>query len=147
MALPFRYVVIDACPVPRRLARYVRELKRAVPGAVLQSCYRGKDAERLLHRYGKHSQAELYAGFMAHKPGFNPANPPGFSSHELRSDGGVFFHKPRGAKLEWWQCGMDWDDAHISALERAASRRGWRLARPYSAGSEYHHLGFARRPR
>jgi hypothetical protein len=141
-----RYVVIDGCPVPRLLAKRIRLLKKDVPSARLQSCYRGKDAEKLLHAHGKHSQAELYAGWIARRPGFNPANPPGRSSHELRSDG-VAYTGPVGRKLPWWCCGMDFDDAHTGALIAAASRRGWVLRRPYPAGSEFHHLNFERKPR
>jgi hypothetical protein len=146
MALSLRYVVVDGCPVPRLLAKRIKLLKKDVPGAVLQSCYRGKDAERLLHKHGKHSQAELYAGWRARRPGFNPANPPGRSSHELRSDG-VAYEGPVGRRLPWWCCGMDFNDAAVPKLIEAARRRGWGLRRPYSSGSEYHHLNFTHKPR
>src|SRR4051812_14977149 len=121
-----RYAVIDGCPVPRLLAGKVRELKRAVPGARLQSCYRGTDAESLLRRLGKSSQRALWLLWQRRAPGANPANPPGRSTHELRSDG-VAYPGPVGRKLSYWQVGMDWDDAHIEALIRAAKRRGWVL--------------------
>lgn len=144
--MSLRFVVIDNCPVPRRLARRVRALKRTVPGAQLNSCYRGSGATRLLHRLGKHTQAELYHGWINRQPGFYPANPPGFSSHELRSDGTPFYG-PRGRRLPFWKVGMDWNDADVPRLIEAAKRRGWVLQRPYSSGSEYHHISFARRPR
>lgn len=143
--MSLRYVIIDGCPVPRLLAKRIRLLKKEVPSARLQSCYRGKDAERLLHKYGKHSQAELYAAWVARRPGANPANPPGRSTHELRSDG-VAYAGPLGRKLAWWQCGMDFNDAAVPALIAAAAKRGWGLHRPYSAGSEYHHLNFTHKP-
>jgi hypothetical protein len=145
--MSLRFVVIDGCPVPRRLARKVRALKRAVPSARLNSCYRGDAARRLLHRLGKHSQRELYDGYRRGLPGYYPANPPGFSSHELRSDGNAVYRKPRGARLAWWQCGMDFNDQDVPRLKAAAANRGWDLRQPYPTGSEYHHLNFAKRPR
>jgi len=144
--MSLRYVIIDGCPVPRLLAGKVRALKRAVPSAVLQSCYRGSDAERLLRKYGKHSQAQLYAAWQRRDPGASPANPPGRSSHEQRSDG-VAYPGPVGRRLEYWQVGMDWNDAAVPHLIAHAAVRGWRLRRPYSAGTEYHHLNFTRKPR
>lgn len=145
--MSLRFVVIDQCPVPRRLARKVKALKRDVPSARLNSCYRGNAARRLLHKLGKHTQAELYAGWVKRLPGYYPANPPGFSSHELRSDGNAFFGKPRGASIPWWQCGMDWNDQDIPKLKAAAANRGWRLVQPYPSGSEFHHVNFSGRPR
>jgi hypothetical protein len=144
--MALRYVVIDNCPVPRRLARKVRKLKQDVPGATLNSCYRGAGAKRLLHRLGKKTQAELYSGWTRRLPGYYPANPPGFSSHELRSDGNPVYG-PRGSRIPYWKVGMDWNDQDVSRLIAAASRRGWKLVRPYSSGSEYHHVSFAARPR
>jgi hypothetical protein len=140
------FVVIDNCPVPSRLADQVRTLKAEVPGATLNSCYRGQRAARLLHRLGKHTQAELYNGWVRRLPGYLPANPPGFSSHELRSDGNPIYG-PRGSKIPWWKVGMDWDDQWISQLQVAAHRHGWKLIRPYSSGTEYHHVSFSRKPR
>lgn len=142
-----RFAVIDDCPVPWRLARKVRRLKRDVPTATLNSCYRGERAKRQLHRLGKRTQGELYAGFRAGKRGFYPANPPGFSSHELRSDGNPVYGAPKGRKIPYWQVGMDWDDRWVNALIHAAKKRGWVLVRPYASGSEYHHLSFVRKPR
>lgn len=140
-----RYAVVQGCPVPAQLAPFLRKLL-AESGAHLQSCYRGTDAEALLHRLGKSSQADLYAGWVHHRPGFNPANPPGFSTHELRSDGAAYPRVPRGRKLKWWQCGMDVDDAHVSAFVAAARRHGWDVWRPYPTGSEYHHVNFRKPP-
>jgi hypothetical protein len=121
-------------------------LKHDVPSARLNSCYRGAGAKRLLHRLGKRTQSELYYGWVHRLAGFYPANPPGYSSHELRSDGNSFYG-PRGSRIPSWKVGMDWNDADVEPLIRAARRRGWTLARPYSSGSEYHHISFAKRPR
>lgn len=140
------YVVVDGCPVPRLLARRVRALKKVVPSAKLNSCYRGEGARRLLHKNGKHTQAELYRLHQRDPAHYAPANPPGFSTHELFSDG-VAYNVRRGRKLKWWQCGMDFDDWAIPALKKAAAHRGWKLVQPYSAGSEYHHVNFAALPK
>jgi hypothetical protein len=144
--MAIRFVVIDGCPVPRRLARKVRALKRDVPSAHLNSAYRGNSAKRLLHRLGKHTQAELYSGFRRGLPGYYPANPPGFSSHELRSDGNSVYGT-RGRKLPFWQVGLDFNDQDIEKLIRAAAKRGWKLVRPYPTGNEFHHVSFSKRPR
>lgn len=155
--MAFHLVVVDNCPCPERLARKIKLLKHDVPGATLQSCYRGEDAAHLLHQHGKHTQGELYAMWVSYSRrygrqgaidrGVYPANPPGESSHEGFSDGNSVYGVPRGGRLKWWQVGMDFDDAHIAALEHAAKKRGWTLVRPYPTGSEYHHVNFTREPK
>ena len=141
--MSLKYKALDGCPCPRPLYPILKKLKKET-GCIYQSIYRGVDVEAMLNRARKHSQQYLYEhqGTM----GIGPANPPGQSTHELRSDG-VAYAGPIGRKLSWWQCGIDADDAHVSALESAARRHGWSLRRPYSAGSEYHHLNFTRKPR
>lgn len=139
-----KYVLVQDCPVPKPLAPILRKLL-AESGARLQSCYRGVDAESLLHRCGKRSQRELYSGWCRRLPGFNPANPPGFSTHELRSDG-VAYKVRRGKRLAWWQCGIDIDDAHVQAFIRVAAKHKWQVWRPYPTGSEYHHVNFRKPP-
>jgi hypothetical protein len=139
------YAVVAHCPVPKQLAPFLHELLQA-SGASLQSCYRGADAESLLRELGKMSQTDLYEGWINKRPGFNPANPPGFSTHELRNDGEAY-RVPRGAKLKWWQVGLDVDDAHVQAFIAAAAKRGWKVARTYpSSHSEYHHVNFRKPP-
>lgn len=139
------YVIVQDCPVPAKLAPFLRVVL-AESGARLQSCYRGADATALLHQCGKSSQAELYKGYADHRPGFNPANPPGRSTHELRSDGAAYPNVPVGGALQWWQCGIDIDDAHVVAFIAACAKHGWVAWRPYSAGSEYHHVNFRKPP-
>src|SRR4051794_37013741 len=141
-----RFDVIDGCPVPRDIAPFVAHLKRAVPGARLQSCYRGDQAAGLLRRLHKSTQSMLGYGWSHRLKGFLPANPPGRSTHELRSDG-VAYRGPVGRPLRAWQVGLDYDDAHVDQIIAAAHRAGWDLRRPYEAGSEYRHLNFARKPR
>jgi len=135
-----RFKLIDCCPVPAPLYPILLRLKKDT-GAVYQSIYRGTDAEALLRKCGKHDQAWLYAHLPA-----GEANPPGRSTHELRSDGKPY-PGPIGRKLKWWQVGIDVDNGHIAAMISDAARRyGWQLWRPYGAGVEYHHLNFRRRP-
>lgn len=136
-----RYKVIDGCPVPRALYPFALEIKR-LSGCTYQSIYRGTDVAGLLARQHppKHTQAWLYANLPA-----GTANPPGRSTHELRSDG-VPYAGPIGRRLDWWQCGLDIDDAHVDAAIRAAAHHGWKLYRPYGAGVEYHHVNLHERP-
>lgn len=142
-----RFVDVQGCPVPRQLARIIRPALRE-SGATLESAYRGSDPQgaRILHAHGKHTQAQLYDGWIHHRPGFNPANRPGTSTHELRSDGVAYRHIPVGHKLAWWQCGLDIDDAHVPAFIRALRKRGVLAHRPYPSGSEYHHVNLTERP-
>lgn len=109
--------------------------------ATINSLYRGQDAAAILHAHGKHTQAELYATLP---PGV--ANPPGRSSHELRSDG-VAYPGPIGRPLPWWGQGIDVNDSDVPAMIAAARRRGWTLVQSYHSGAEVHHLNFARKPR
>jgi hypothetical protein len=94
-------------------------------------------------RYGKLSQAALYAGWIAHKAGFNPANPPGRSTHELRSDA-VAYRGPVGRPLAWWQLGLDAGDA--AQLRAVLNRLGYAAFRPYPDGREVHHVNLRRSP-
>jgi hypothetical protein len=89
-------------------------------------------------RYGHSSQAALYAGWVARRPGYLPANPPGFSSHELRSDGAPVYHTPRGAVIPWHMLGLDVSDDR-GALD-ALQSLGVHVTHPYSSRSEAHHL-------
>src|SRR5262249_27850627 len=109
------------------------------------SIYRGDDAAAILHRHGKHTQRELYQLFLEGRGA--PANPPGFSTHELRSDGAAYPQFSRGGPAPWWAHGLDvnhWEVPHVIA---AAARYGWRLFQPYHSGDEFHHLNFASRPK
>jgi hypothetical protein len=133
------YELVDCCPVPAKLAPVLRALK-ADSGCVFQSVYRGVDARALLNKCGKHDQAWLYAHLP---PGV--ANPPGRSTHELRSDG-VAYRGPIGRHLAYWQVGMDIDDPHVASFINAARKHRWVAWRPYAAGVEYHHVNFAKEP-
>jgi Putative peptidoglycan binding domain len=135
--------VIDGCPVPRELADEVRLLKQKT-GATLNSCDRSPEAEPLLKANGKQSQRQLYDGWVKRLRGYNPANPPGFSTHERRSDGAAYPVR-RGSRLADWQVGMDWSPPE--PVVREASKRGWIVTVTYQDNpKEAHHLNFRKAP-
>jgi hypothetical protein len=138
-----KYVVIDRCPVPAKLAEEIREIKR-ISGASLNSCYRGTDAEHLLRKYGKSSQRQLFV--VAQQGRGNPANPPGFSTHELRNDGAAYRYWPRGARIPYWAVGMDWDNP--AGAMAAARKRGFTATTTYpNSAGERQHVNFRREPK
>jgi hypothetical protein len=137
------FITIQGNPVRRDIGAYIAVVVNDAKTSV-NSIYRGQDAEAILNRHGKHSQAQLFALFQEGKGA--PANRPGQSSHELRNDGVIAPHLPVGAELEWWQQGFDVNDAAVNRVIAAAAKRGWRLHRPYSSGSEFHHLNFVSAP-
>jgi hypothetical protein len=149
-----RWRVIDGCPCPRDVAPYIYIVLRGA-GQTAAAIYRGDDkkAGRILHRYGKHTQRELANATAAQRAAWGvqgTPNPPGYSEHELRSDGVGNPHVPRGGKLEGWQIGVDSggnDEASQRAIEHAAHKHHWHVRHPYSAGIEGHHWCFATHPK
>lgn len=137
--------VVQRCPVPRNIAPYIAIVINDAH-ATLNSAYRGDDARQLLNKYGHSSQVQLYDGFRRGLPGYLPANPPGHSTHELKSDGIAYPSIPSGHDLAWWMLGFDVNDKDVGNVERTAARYGWKLHRPYPSGSEFHHLNFLRQP-
>jgi hypothetical protein len=136
--------VIDGCPVPQRLAPAIRRIKQR-SGASLNSCDRSPEAEPMLQKLGKMSQRQLYEGWKAGRQGFNPANPPGFSTHERRNDG-VAFPGPRGARLPYWCVGIDC--TNTAAFVQAAKSEGYLAVVTYPGSPhEGHHVNFRREPR
>nr|MBA2333177.1 hypothetical protein [Actinomycetota bacterium] len=141
-----RFEMIDNCPVPTSLAPVVNEIKRRT-GATLNSCDRSPEAEPFLKTCtpAKMSQRELYEGFRLGKPGFNPANPPGLSTHERRNDG-VAYPGPARFPLPYWCVGMDWENA--DGVIAAAAKLGFTAARTYPLSArEQHHLNFRKEPK
>jgi hypothetical protein len=136
--------VVQQCPVGRNQAPYIAIVAEDA-NATVNSIYRGTDAEVILNKYGKHSQAQLYAMFL-HGTGA-PANPPGFSTHEQKSDGVAYPLVHRGLDLQWWQVGFDVNDSDVVNCIRVAGRHGWHLWQPYHTGVEFHHLNFAQEPK
>jgi hypothetical protein len=132
---------IDGSAVPRVLGDEIRLLKQKT-GATLSSCDRSPEAEPILKRNGKKTQQQLFDLAQAGKG--KDANPPGFSTHERRNDGTAYPGR-RGALLEDWQVGMDWNMP--DAIVREASRRGWIVTVTYPNNpDEAHHLNFRKAP-
>lgn len=139
-----RFEVIDQCPVPAKLAPALRRIK-ARSGATLNSCDRSPEAEPILRRHGKKSQRQLYEGFIKGLPGYNPANPPGKSTHERRCDR-IAYPLPVGARLPYWCVGMDW--SHPGAVISAARTEGFLAKVTYPSNPrEGHHINFSKEPR
>lgn len=142
-----KFEAIDGSPVPAKLAPEIRRIKD-LSGQHLNSCYRGSNssAVRILKSFGKMTQAQLYNGWLRHLPGYNPANPPGLSTHELFNDGAAYA-VPRGAPLRYWQVGMDWGPDSQQVI-KAAAQVGFTATRTYPTSSrEYHHLNFRKEPK
>lgn len=137
--------VIQGCPCNPTLAPYIALMADEIKSPV-NSIYRGADAEWILKRHGHQSQRELYNGWIRKLPGYLPANPPGRSTHELRSDGAAYAG-PVGRKLAWWQQGFDVNDNEVERWKSIARTHGWILFQPYRSGLEFHHLNFYKRPR
>ena len=137
------FAIIDNCPVPKELADEILAIK-AESGASLNSCDRSPEAEPILKKCGKQSQKQLWDGFRLGLPNYNPANPPGKSTHERRNDG-VAYPGKEGDDLEYWQVGMDWNNP--PAVIRAATKRGWLVTTTYPGNSkETQHLNFRKEP-
>lgn len=134
-----------ARPAPKKLAPILEKIAKET-GYGYNSLLRTQAAVTFARSHGASlsSQAELYQGYITGQPGYNPANPPGRSTHERRSDG-VAYPGPIGRPLRWWQCGID--SANSEAFIDAAKRHGWIVVRPYQSGSEYHHVNFQKPPR
>lgn len=129
-------VHVDICPY---IAIVVNDAH-----ATVNSIYRGQDAAAILHKHGKSTQAELYQLFLQGRG--NPANSPGHSTHELRSDAAAYPGVPYGQPLPWWCQGFDVNDSDVYRVIAAGRRYGWRIWQPYPSSSEFHHLNFAVQP-
>jgi hypothetical protein len=132
----------DGCPCPYEVAAQVHMMLRQMRRAA-SSIYRGEDAAGLLHAHGKHTQAEIHRMYP------DISNPPGFSQHDLHSDG-VANTQPRGAVIPAWSVGIDAGDdtQHERDVAHAAGRHyRWYVKTPYSRGVEAHHWCFGSPPR
>lgn len=138
-------VTFDGTPTFRGLVLLLAHARRHGWDGRLNSSDRRKS---VAEKYGKKSQWALYDGFTRGLPGYNPANPPGFSSHELRSDGGRFFlgifKRKRGSRLPWYQLGLDVSDPDGLVIE--LGRIGVSAAKPYKVASEAHHVNLKEDP-
>lgn len=134
-----QFLLVQGSPCNVTAAAYFALLVQDTHSTV-NAIYRGEDAKAILHAHGKHTQGELYRELPA-----GVANPPGRSTHELRSDG-VAYRGPIGRKLEWWQEGIDVNDNNVLPMKLDAEFHGWILFQPYKTGVEFHHLNFLHRP-
>lgn len=149
--LHLRTVGFDGAPTYWGLAKaLVRAREHGWSGKLIASDRRAGVPER----YGKKSQATLFACAEARKKlgrcpptcggDCNPANPPGFSSHEQRSDGSAFTG-PRGRLLNWWELGLDVSD-NVGAL-RALKALGYHVRQTYpDSPREAQHINFTADP-
>jgi lysozyme len=151
--LHLRTIGLDGAPIFWGLAKpLVRARERGWGGRLTAGDRRAGVPER----FGKKSQATLFACFQRSQatgrcPGdcggdCLPANPPGRSSHELRSDGSAGFGgRAAGTKLAWWELGIDVGDSsgllsHLAALD-------YKIQRTYPGSQkEFHHLNFTASP-
>lgn len=146
-------IVLDGTPTFWGLAKPLLRARERGWGGTLQSSDRRKG---VAERYGKRSQAALFDCMVRRQNlggrcppdcagNCNNANPPGFSSHECRSDGSAFGGRPRGAKLPWWELGIDASDSE--GLLRALAALGYEARRTYpNSAQERHHINFTKSP-
>lgn len=144
-------VALDGTPTFWGLAKPLLLARRAGWTGQLNSSDRRKG---IAERFGKMSQAALFTCAEARRQthvcpanchgNCNPANPPGASSHELFSDS-VAFPGPQGRKLEWWELGLDCDNA--PQLVETLRELGFASRRPYAnSPKEAHHVNFSVSP-
>jgi lysozyme len=142
-----RTIAFDGAPIFWGLAKALQRARDRGWGGTLNSADRRKG---VAERYGKQSQARLRWCFEQRRdtgrcpcPSCNPANRPGQSSHELRSDG-TAFPGPVGRALHWWELGLDCSDS--DQLVALLKTLGYKIRKPYSSPSEAHHVNFKRDP-
>jgi len=147
--LASRSIAFDGTPVFWGLAKPLQRAREAGWNGVLNSADRRSG---FAERYGKASQPRLFSCYGSRLrtgrcpsscPSCNPANRPGRSTHELRSDG-VAYRGPVGRQLAWWQLGLDLSD--VDELLRVLARLGYRARRPYRSGAEAQHVNFSASP-
>lgn len=140
------YKLINCKPVPARLYDELVALGLG-KDITLNSALRTVDAVAFAKRNGcsLSSQQELWDGWVARRPGFNPANPPGRSTHELRNDG-VAYPGPAGLPLAYYKVGLDTSNAAL--LCERARKRGWTCTLTYPGNPrEGHHTNFRKEPK
>lgn len=139
---------VDGCPVPTDITPLIMTVKKKT-GATLVSCYRGQDpnAQAILRKNGKQNQKQLWDGWNERRPGYNPANPPGKSTHECKNDG-VAYAGPAGMPLKSWQVGQDWDIPHVASVVAEYRRQGVEATVTYPNSSrERQHVNIRKAPK
>jgi hypothetical protein len=140
-----RTVAFDGVPVFAGLALALQDARDHGVQFSLNSADR---RDGVAERFGKMSQAALFrcsrnCTLDCHG-NCNPANPPGFSSHELKSDGNAVYG-PRGSSIPWYKLGIDADNAE--GLRAWLHGHGYEVVRPYPDGREAQHFSFVADPR
>lgn len=138
-------VVFDGVPMFRAQAWALKDARLHGVKFTVNSADRRRG---VAERYGKQSQWALYDGWVKRRPGYFPANPPGFSAHELKSDGHSFYG-PRGKSIPNYKLAIDAVDrpgGDAKALVAWLNRHGYSARRPYSVLSERHHFSFTKSP-
>lgn len=100
-------------------------------------------------KFGHQSQKALYDGWKAGRKGYLPANPPGFSAHELRSDGAAAYGVPRGAVIPDYMLGIDAEWPGTGDATRVVAwlnAHGYYARKIYPTASEAHHFSFFKSP-
>lgn len=136
------FSILQRCVVPDGVRGPLETLAKA--GVVFDTVYRGEDAKALLHSLGLHTQSELYNATPEQRAAWGitgGVNPPGRSTHELRSDA-TAYPGPVGRHLADWQVGLDIANSDLAL--RVGAQHGWKLFRPYS--TESWHLNFREKP-
>lgn len=141
-----KFRLIDCKPVPARL--YDELVACGVGRDIhLNSCDRSQEGVSYARSQGCQlsSQQELWDGWVARRPGFNPANPPGRSTHERRNDG-VAFAGPVGMWLPYYKVGID--NSNSPLLCQRARARGWVATLTYPGSArEAQHVNFRKEPK
>lgn len=138
-------------PMPRAVAWALYDYETHGGHLIVNSADRRDSViRRFNHKYHTDlkSQKALWEGWKARLPGFFPANPPGFSSHERRSDG-IPFYGARGKLVPWYKLGIDAvqrPGGDASSVVSWLNAHGYSAARPYTTTSERHHFSFRESP-
>ncbi len=146
-----RTVAFDGAPTYWGLAKPLLLAREHGWGGQLASSDR---REGVVEQFGKKSQAALFDCFTRSQQigrcpadcggDCAPANAPGASSHEQRSDGSGF-PGPVGRQLEWWELGLDVSDS--DKLLAVLATLGYEAHRTYPSNpKEFHHLNFTADP-
>jgi hypothetical protein len=140
------FCIIQGHPAPVDIAPYIAILIEDT-GAEVDGIYRGQDAYELLKAHGHYSQSEVYYAdeeTRQRQGTLRSLNAPGYSTHELRSDGEAYPYVPRGEPLEWWQLGFGVDLDHSDAVVACGKSYGWKLFHPYEIFHD--HINFREPP-
>lgn len=138
-------------PVPRGIAYALDLIDRKGATFDVVSCIRVDSILKQHNKqYGTNLHGQQYLYDNQNKPGFNPANPPSMTSHCYYSDGNAVYKRPSGGhasagqKIVWYQIGIDTSDS--DSVLKIGNSIGFHIVRPYSSGSEAHHLCFTVSP-